>query len=50
MTATPSPLPQAPAARRRAIADYGMTPPTSMLVLGIDDHGVLELRLHFSRT
>lgn len=29
--------------------DYGMTPPSSMLVLGIDDHEILELQLHFSR-
>ena len=30
-------------------ADFGMTPPQSMLVLGIDDHGVMELQLTFSR-
>jgi polyisoprenoid-binding protein YceI len=30
-------------------ADYGMTPPSSMMVLGIDDHGVMEFQIHFSR-
>lgn len=31
-------------------ADFGMTPPQSMLVLGIDDHGVMELQLTFTRS
>jgi polyisoprenoid-binding protein YceI len=28
-------------------ADYGMTPPQSMMVLSVADHGTLELQLHF---
>jgi polyisoprenoid-binding protein YceI len=28
-------------------ADYGVTPPSSFKVLSIDDHGVMELQLHF---
>lgn len=32
-----------------AFADYGMTPPRSMAVLSVADHGTLELQLHFSR-
>ena len=28
-------------------ADYGMQPPNSFKVLSVDDHGVMELQLHF---
>lgn len=28
-------------------ADYAMTPPNSFKVLSVDDHGVMELQLHF---
>jgi polyisoprenoid-binding protein YceI len=30
-------------------ADYTMTPPHSMMVLSVDDHGTLELQLHFTK-
>jgi polyisoprenoid-binding protein YceI len=32
-----------------AFSDYGMTAPESMRVLSIDENGVMELQLHFSR-
>lgn len=32
-----------------AFADYGIEQPTSFLVLSIEDHGVMELQLHFRR-
>lgn len=30
-------------------ADYGIAQPTSFLVLSIEDHGTMELQLHFRR-
>jgi polyisoprenoid-binding protein YceI len=30
-------------------ADYGISPPRSMMVLSVDDHGTMELQLHFTR-
>ena len=30
-------------------ADYGISQPTSFLVLSIEDHGTMELQLHFRR-
>jgi polyisoprenoid-binding protein YceI len=33
-----------------AFADYGIESPRSMMVLSVDDHGVMELQLHFTRT
>jgi polyisoprenoid-binding protein YceI len=30
-------------------ADYGISSPQSMLVLSVDDHGTMELQLHFTR-
>ncbi len=30
-------------------ADYGIQPPQSMMVLSVDDHGVMELQLHFTK-
>jgi polyisoprenoid-binding protein YceI len=30
-------------------ADYNIAPPRSMLVLSVDDHGTLELQLHFTK-
>ena len=30
-------------------ADYGIDQPTSFLVLSIEDHGIMELQLHFRR-
>ena len=32
-----------------AFADYAIEEPTSFLVLSIEDHGVMELQLHFRR-
>jgi polyisoprenoid-binding protein YceI len=32
-----------------AFADYGIAQPTSFVVLSIEDHGVMELQLHFRR-
>jgi polyisoprenoid-binding protein YceI len=32
-----------------AFADYGIESPRSMMVLSVDDHGVMELQLHFTR-
>lgn len=32
-----------------AFADYGIAPPQSMVVLSVDDHGVMEFQLHFTR-
>ena len=31
-------------------ADYGIEQPVSMIVLSIEDHGIMELQLHFRRT
>jgi polyisoprenoid-binding protein YceI len=33
-----------------AFADYGIAQPQSMMVLSIDDHGTMELQLHFTKT
>ena len=30
-------------------ADYGIEPPTSFIVLSIEDHGIMEFQLHFRR-
>ncbi len=30
-------------------ADYSMSPPHSMMVLAVDDHGTMELQLHFTK-
>jgi polyisoprenoid-binding protein YceI len=30
-------------------ADYGMDKPESMIVLSVDDHGIMEFQLHFTR-
>ena len=32
-----------------AFADYSIEQPTSFLVLSIEDHGIMELQLHFRR-
>jgi polyisoprenoid-binding protein YceI len=32
-----------------AFADYNIAPPQSMVVLSVDDHGTLELQLHFTK-
>jgi polyisoprenoid-binding protein YceI len=32
------------------VADYDVVPPTSFVVLSIEDHGIMELQLHFRRT
>lgn len=33
-----------------AFADYGMTAPQSMMVLSIEDHGVMEFQLHLTKS
>ena len=30
-------------------SDYGMTPPRAMIVLSVEDHGVMEFQVHFTR-
>ena len=30
-------------------ADYGMTPPRAMIVLSVEDHGVMEFQVHFTK-
>ena len=32
-----------------AFADYSISPPQSMAVLSVDDHGTMELQLHFTK-
>jgi polyisoprenoid-binding protein YceI len=31
-------------------ADYGMEKPQSFIVLSVDDHGIMEFQLHFTRS
>ncbi len=32
-----------------SFADYGIVPPQALIVLAVDDHGTMELQLHFAR-
>ena len=32
-----------------SFADYGIVPPHALIVLAVDDHGTMELQLHFTR-
>jgi len=32
-----------------AFADHGIAPPQSLVVLSVDDHGILELQLFLTR-
>ena len=32
-----------------AFADYGIDPPSSFIVLSVEDHGTMEFQLHFRK-